>query len=148
MMALCYVALLLQVWSLKNSFIARCIWNSLVNCLLLSIQWIQNILRSFILLWIAFSSTLEVNLTTKFLLLFVILVMEEDLTLISTLRKIKLNDCEGYLRRCPAFVSAGYVAACVMPCKICDGSRRLTELLAFFARRDRMDRPERECSSF
>ena len=70
--------------------------------------------------------------------------MEEDLTMINTLRKIRLNDCEGYLRKCPNFVSAGFRPSCIRECKICDGSRRLSDLLAFFARRDRMDRPERK----
>ena len=71
--------------------------------------------------------------------------MEEDLTTISALRKVRLNECEGYLRRCPNFVSAGFLPACTMPCRICDGSRRLTALLDFFAKRDRLDRPERKC---
>ena len=70
--------------------------------------------------------------------------MEEDLVQISTLRKMKLNECEGYLRRCPNFVSAGFSPVCLLPCKICDGSRRLADLLAFYAKRDRLDRPERK----
>ena len=72
------------------------------------------------------------------------LVMEEDLTMISTLRKLHLTDCEGYLRRCPKFVSDGFKPACIMACKICDGHRRLGALLDFFAKRDRLDRPERK----
>ena len=72
------------------------------------------------------------------------LVMEEDLTLIKTLRKSRLNECEGYLRKCSNFVSAGFRPACDLPCKICDGSRRLADLVTFYARRDRMDRPERK----
>ena len=70
--------------------------------------------------------------------------MEEDLVLIATLRKQKLGDCEGYFRGCPNYVSAGFSPVCLMPCKVCDGSRRLADLLAFFARRDRTDRPERK----
>ena len=71
--------------------------------------------------------------------------MEEDLTTIGTLRKLKLNETEGHLRRCPNFVTAGFRPACENPCRICDGSRRLSELLRFFSKRDCIDRPERKC---
>ena len=69
--------------------------------------------------------------------------MEEDLAVIGTLRKQKLNEVEGYLRRCPNFVSSGFRPACSVACKICDGFRRLAEITKFFSLRDRMDRPER-----
>ena len=74
--------------------------------------------------------------------------MEEDLTVLGTLRKQKLNEIEGYLRRCPNFVSSGFRPACEAACKICDGFRRLAEITKFFNLRDRMDRPEREPFSF
>ena len=64
--------------------------------------------------------------------------------MIGTLRKQKLNEVEGYLRKCPNFVSSGFRPACELACKICDGSRRLSEVLKFFQKRDRMDRPERK----
>ena len=65
------------------------------------------------------------------------------MTIIGTLRKMRLSEAEGYLRRCPNFVNAGFQPVCVMPCKICDGCRRLTSLLQFFAKRDCLNRPER-----
>ena len=74
--------------------------------------------------------------------------MEEDLTVISTLRKLKLHEAEGYLRRCPLFVSAGFVPSCELPCKVCDGGRRLASLLKFFAKRDCLNRPERKFNLF
>ena len=70
--------------------------------------------------------------------------MEEDLTVIGTLRKLKLNESEGYLRRCPLFVTAGFRPSCLNNCRICDGSRRLSELLKFYSKRDCVDRPERK----
>ena len=70
--------------------------------------------------------------------------MEEDLTVIGTLRKQKLNEIEGYLRRCPNFVSSGFRPSCDSACKICDGFRRLAGVIKFFNLRDRMDRPERK----
>ena len=72
------------------------------------------------------------------------LVMEEDLTTIGMLRKQKLNEIEGHLRRCPVFVSAGFRPACEVACKICDGFKRLAEVLKFYSLRDRSDRPERK----
>ena len=72
------------------------------------------------------------------------LVMLEDLMIMSYLRKSKLSQTSAYFKRCQSFVQSGYVASCSHSCRVCDGSRRYSELLKFFALRNQDDRPERK----
>ena len=64
--------------------------------------------------------------------------------LIIALRKLKSADAERYFHRCPNYIAAGHIPVCELPCRICCGSRRFIDLLKFYAKRDRADRPERK----
>ena len=72
--------------------------------------------------------------------------MLEDLITIISLRKKHLSRADAYFRRCRHYIAAGHKSICVVGCRICDGSKRYSELLHFYSLRDSASRPERKCS--
>ena len=71
--------------------------------------------------------------------------MAEDMHSIGALRKCKSSEIDGYFRGCAHFVAAGRIPVCQANCRVCEGCRRFVEVLKFYAKRDRTDRPERKC---
>ena len=59
------------------------------------------------------------------------------------LRKHHQSSADAYFKKCRHYTSSGYVPACDFPCKVCDGVKRLSSLLKFYALRDQPERPER-----
>lgn len=64
--------------------------------------------------------------------------------LLSFIRKSKLSEISAYFRRCSSYIASGRVAVCLRGCRICETQKKFDELLAFYALRDKDDRPERE----